>query len=191
MENQKLRSSGLKSVFLAGALCLVAVCVSAQDVSAQDDLPYTGLSLPLTFGQKFILTNKVLFASSENQLQNVGIVYAYKPEDFSDIVGENRRLTGSSFKIVNTHDGASEDSKRTWDVWQIDNNQIDDDTLLKDLLKEIEEENGFIAISKDDHEKFLENIDTTDEEASNRIEKPREFFIFKSSRQTQTTPGSR
>ena len=176
-ENQKLRSSGLTSGFLAGALCLIAVCASAQN-----DPPYTGLSLPLTFGQKFILTNKMLFASSENQLQNVEIVFAYKPKDFSDILSKNSELhVDSSFKIVMTHADASENSKRTWDVWRVGDNQI------ANTLKEIEKK-GFIAISKDDHKRFLNNI--TDKEDIDFINNAKQFFIFQSSRQTQTTRGS-
>ena len=180
--HQKLRSSGLKrSGFLAGALCLVAVCASAQN-----DSPFTGLSLPLTFGQKFILTNKLLFASSENQLQDMEIVFAYEPQKFPNIIIENIKnseLPVSSFKIVKTHTDASEDSKRMWDVWHVGSNQIDN------ALKEIEKKKGFIAISKDDHKRFLNNV--TDKEASDFTKDAKQFFIFKSSRQTQTTLGSK
>ena len=174
-----MRSSDLKkSGFLAGALCLVAVCASAQN-----DSPFTGLSLPLTFGQKFILTNKLLFAPSENQLQNVEIVYAYKPKDFEDILSKNSELhVDSSFKIINPHADASEDSKRTWDVWQVGSNQIDN------ALKEIEKKKGFIAISKDDHKRFLDTI--TDKEDINFINNAKQFFIFKSGRQTQDSSPS-
>ena len=177
--HQKFRSSCLKrSGFLTGALCLVAVCASAQN-----DSPFTGLSLPLTFGQKFILTNKLLFASSENQLQNVEIVFAYKPKDFSDILSKNSELhIDSSFKIINPHTDASEDSKRTWDVWQVGDNQIDN------TLKEIEKKKGFIAISKDDRKRFLDTI--TDKKDINFINNAKQFFIFKSGRQTQNTRGS-
>lgn len=179
--HQKLRSSGLKrSGFLAGALCLVSVCASAQN-----DPPFTGLSLPLTFSQKFILTNKMLFASSDNQLQDVEIVYAYEPQKFPNIIIEkikNSELPVSSFKIINPHTDASEDSKRTWDVWQVGDNQIDN------ALKEIEKKKGFIAISKDDRKRFLDTI--TDKEDINFINDAKQFFIFKSSRQTQNTRGS-
>ena len=166
--HHKLWSSRLKkSGFLAGALCLVAVCASAQD-----DPPFTGLSLPLTFSQKFILTNKMLFAPSEYQLQNVDIVYAYKPEDFPNIPNKNSKLR--IFKIVNTHADASEDSKRTWDVWQVGDNQING------ARQELAEKNGFIAISKDDYEKFVDN--PTDKIASNSAKNAKQFFIFKSGR---------
>ena len=179
-----MRSSGLKkSGFLTGALCLVAVCASAQN-----DSPFTGLSLPLTFGQKFILTNKLLFASSENQLQDVKIVYAYKPQGFSAILKNNELPVKSSFKITKTHADASEDSKRTWDVWQIDLPRDDNQNALKSLqeiVKEIEKKKGFIGISKDDHERFV-----TDKEASGFTKDAKQFFIFKSGRQTQDSSPS-
>ena len=186
--HQKFRSSCLKrSGFLTSALCLVAVCASAQN-----DSPFTGLSLPLTFGQKFILTNKLLFAPSENQLQNVEIVYAYKPKDFEDILSKNSELhVDSSFKITKTHADASEDSKRTWDVWQIDLPRDDNQNALKSLqeiVKEIEKKKGFIAISKDDHKRFLDTI--TDKEDINFMNNAKQFFIFKSGRQTQDSSPS-
>lgn len=124
----------------------------------------------------------MLFASSDNQLQDVEIVYAYEPQKFPNIIIEkikNSELPVSSFKIINPHTDASEDSKRTWDVWRVDNNQI------IDALKEIEKKKGFIAISKDDHERFF-----TDKEDINFINDAKQFFIFKSSRQTQNTRGS-
>ena len=147
-------------------MCLVAVCASAQN-----DQKLTGLPIPLTFTQKFILTNKVIFASSENQLQNVAIVYAYEPNKFVNI-REKGLHVDSSFKIVKIHADDSEDSKRTWAVSKVEDNQIND------AIKEIEKKGGLIAISKYDYDNFLNNIDMADKETSNLIKDAKQFFIF-------------
>ena len=129
----------------------------------------------------------MLFAPSEYQLQNVDIVYAYKPEVFSDILKNSELHVDFSFKIINSHANASEDSKKTWDVWRVVHQG---DNQINNAIEEIKNDNGFIAISKDDYEKFVDNIDPTDKVASDSAKNAKQFFIFKSSRQTQKTRGS-
>ncbi len=200
---QKLRRSGLESGFLSVALCLVAVCASAQD-----DTLSTAIPLPLTFSQKFALTNKLLFASPENQLQNMKIVYAYNPDEFSDVLNKikihhksqqssqpNKFQIKSQIKLFGIGKIKPADRKGIWDLWKKQADEVRNLYEARELPINLSLDNNeikkafdvnvdinFIAISRDDHEKFVDNIDPTDKIASNSAKNAKQFFIFKSGR---------
>ena len=186
---QKLRCSRLERIILASALCLVAVCASAQEntSSPQGAPSFSGLPLPLTFTQQFVLTNNLLFASPENQLRNPEIVYAYHdPTRLLNILRRNNDNQSGTprlcFEIVEVNDSQA--------LWQMESSYTArqlrvDDLPSDDNQSEHADRNVYLAISEDDYNKVLSEM--PDQEASTFIQNPaQKFFLF----QTQKSLAS-
>ena len=196
--SQKFRCSGLERVILAGALCLVAVCAFAEE-DPPGVAPFTGLPLPLTLTQKFVLTNNLLFASPENQLQNVEIVYAYEPDDDLLTIFDKYKIGQSQpcqkcFEILEVNDPKGRQA-----LWQMESSYkaMKHNFFLGDILDDIVSdnkqkrhldtvhENRYFAISEDCYINVLPAI--SDKTDSNFIkENAKKFFIF----QTQNSWAS-
>ena len=183
---QKLRCSRLERIILAGALCLVAVCASAQEnaSSPQGAPSFSGLPLPLTFTQQFVLTNNLLFASPENQLRNVEIVYAYDPTRLLNVLRKNKD-SGTSQQYFEI-----EEVKDSQALWQMETSYKAKQLMVDDLppgntqSKRADDRKVYLAISEDDYKVLSE---MTDKEDSNFMrETAKKFFIF----QTQESVAS-
>lgn len=173
---QKLRCSRLERVILAGALCLVAVCASAQENTSSQS--FTGLPLPLTFTQQFVLTNNVLFASPENQLRNPEIVYAYNPTRLLEVLRRNGDSEASQqyFEI--------EEIREPQALWQMESSyrarQLTGEDLGSDDAQARADRNAYLAISEDDYKVLSEMPNQAD---STFIQNPaKKFFLFQTQR---------
>ena len=174
---QKLRCCKWEWIILAGALCLVAVCASAQENTS-----FSGLPLPLTLTQQFVLTNNLLFASPENQLQNVEIVYAYNPTDLRKVFLKNGLLKNTvsgtprlCFEIEeDSEPQASGQMESSYKARQLTVEDLQSD----DNQSERAGRNVYLAISEDDYNTVLSEM--TDPVDSNFMkENAKKFFIFK------------
>ena len=168
---QKLRCSRLERIILASALCLVTVCASAQENTS-----FTGLPLPLTFTQQFVLTNNLLFASPENQLRNVEIVYAYDRSRLLDVLSRNRD-SGTSQQYFEI-----EEVKDSQALWQMESSYKARQLTVKNLPSDDKQSkradrNVYLAISEDAYNKVLSEM--PDQEDSNFMkETAKKFFLF-------------
>ncbi len=171
---QKLRCSRLKRIILTGALCLVTVCASAQENTS-----FSGLPLPLTFTQQFVLTNNLLFASPENQLRNPEIVYAYDRSRLLDVLRRNRNSETSQqyFEI--------EEIREPQALWQMESSyrarQLTGEDLGSDDAQSARaDRNAYLAISEDDYKVLSEMPDQAD---SAFMQNPaKKFFLFQTQR---------
>ena len=183
---RKLRCSKVERVILAGALCLVAVCASAQEnISSPQGAPsFTGLPLPLTLTQQFVLTNNLLFASPENQLRNVEIVYAYDRSRLLDVLRKNKD-SGTSQQYFEI-----EELKDSQALWQMKFSYKARQLTVKNLPSDDKQSKRadrkvYLAISEDAYNKVLSEM--PDQEDSNFMkETAQKFFLF----QTQKSLAS-
>ena len=180
--HQKLRRSSLKRGILTGALCLVTVSAFAQEntSSPQGAPSFSGLPLPLTLTQQFVLTNNLLFASPENQLRNVEIVYAYDPIRLLKVLRTNKD-SGTSQQYFEI-----EEVSESQALWQMESSytarQLTVDELPSDDMQSTRA--VYLAISEDDYKVLSE---MTDKEDSNFMRNPaKKFFLF----QTQKSVAS-
>lgn len=185
---QKLRCCKWEWIILAGALCLVAVCAAAQEnpASPQGAQSFTGLPLPLTFTQKFVLTNNLLFASSENQLRNVEIVYAYEqPDPLLNVLRKNKDAGTSRqyFEIVEGKDSQA--------LWQMESSYKARQLTVENLPSDNKQNkradrNVYFAISEDDYNKVVSATTDNTEDSDFMKENVKKFFLF----QTQKSMAS-
>ena len=179
---QKLRCSSLKRGILTGALCLVAVCASAQeDMSSPRGAPsFTGLSLPLTWTQQFVLTNNLLFASTENQLRNVEIVYAYDPTRLLNVLHKNKD-SGKPQQYFEI-----EEIREPRGLWQMESSYKARRRTVEDLRSDDTpstrgDRNVYLAISEDDYNRVLSEM--PDQADSAFMQNPaKKFFLFQTQR---------
>ena len=157
---------------------LVAVCASAEENTSppQDALSFTGLPLPLTLTQQFLLTNNVLFASSENQLRNPEIVYAYDRSRLLDVLSKNKdsRTSQQYFEI--------EEVGKSQALGQIQASYRATQLTGKDLGSDDADSaraygNAYLAISEDDYNKVLSEI-TDQADSTFMKENAKKFFLF-------------
>ena len=173
--HQKLRCSSLKRGILTGALCLVAVCASAQE-----DTLFSGLPLPLTFTQQFVLTNNLLFASTENQLRNVEIVYAYDPTRLLNVLHKNKD-SGKPQQYFEI-----EEIREPQGLWQMESSYRARQRTVEDLRSDDTpstrgDRNVYLAISEDDYNRVLSEM--PDQADSAFMQNPaKKFFLFQTQR---------